>query len=103
MDLILDHKKYRISSLEAGKHENQLFMSVRTRKLENGAVWVRHLLPKQLILEHLLRKTDFSVRIFQKKHKITFILPMYFISDHKKHRESSLEPGKHEKQLFISV
>ena len=33
----------------------------------------------------------------------TFILLMDFITDHKKPRESSLEPGKHEKQLFISV
>ena len=29
MDLILDNKKHGFCSLEAGKHENQLFMSVR--------------------------------------------------------------------------
>ena len=33
----------------------------------------------------------------------TYFFTMVFISDHKKYRESSLEPGKHEKQLFISV
>ena len=67
---------------------------------------VRHLLQKQLIIEHLLKKTDFSVRIVQKKEQnrvSTFFFRVYFISGHKKHRESSLEPGKHENQLFMNV
>ena len=67
---------------------------------------VRHLLQKQLIIEHLLKKTDFSVRIVQKKRRkssFNFFFRIYFISGHKKHSESSLEPGKRENQLFMNV
>ena len=32
MDLILDNKKHRFCSLEAGKHENQLFISIWNRE-----------------------------------------------------------------------
>ena len=33
----------------------------------------------------------------------TLLFGIYFISDHKKHGKSSLEPEKHENQLFMSV